>query len=118
MKRLILIISVIVGMTIASNAQSTTSTKNEKSKTEVSTTKKAETTNIKGNFVDKNNDGVCDNHQMKGKNKDCQNFVDANNDGICDNHKAKGNCCGKGHSNNNGKHRHVKGHCCDKKNNN
>lgn len=118
MKRVILITGVIIGMTFAANAQSTTTAKNEKAKAEVSTTKKTETTNVRGNFVDKDKDGVCDNYQMRGKNKDCPNFVDANNDGICDNYKAKGNCCGKGHAHNNARHRHGRGHCCGNANNN
>lgn len=116
MKKLFLIIAIFIGISVAANAQSTTSVKSEKVKSEALTTKKAETTNVRGNFVDKDNDGVCDNYQMRGKNKDCPNFVDANNDGICDNYKAKGNCCGnggcKGHNHNHGRHHHGKGHCC------
>lgn len=34
------------------------------------------------NYIDANNDGVCDNAK-----KDCtRNFVDADNDGVCDNY--------------------------------
>lgn len=122
MKRVVLIIIVICGITIAGNAQSSTATKSEKAKTENAISKKVENTNVRGNFVDKDKDGVCDNYKMRGKNKDCPNYVDANNDGICDNYKAKGNCCGncdgKGHHHNNGKHRHGKGHCCENSKNN
>jgi len=57
-------------------------------------------TNPKGSkFVDKNNDGICDNYQNPKTNVSCPNFVDKNNDGICDNFptNAKNNiCCGKG----------------------
>ena len=60
------------------------------------------------NFVDKDNDGVCDNRQNNRNNQvRGKNFVDKNNDGVCDNcrnnhgncncckTKAK-NCCGNG----------------------
>jgi hypothetical protein len=66
-------------------------------------------------FVDKNNDGVCDNagtgrYQGRGA-----NFIDNNNDGICDNRQngvGKGN---QGHGRNTGqgnRHRHGQGRCC------
>jgi hypothetical protein len=57
-------------------------------------------TNRKGsNFVDKNKDGICDNIQKIKSNANCPNFVDQNKDGICDNfqNNAKNKmCCGKG----------------------
>jgi hypothetical protein len=43
------------------------------------------------NFVDKNNDGICDNLVSGNQNDRGRNFVDANNDGICDNKEACGN---------------------------
>ncbi len=57
------------------------------------------------NFVDTNNDGVCDNHSTEqgngrrhGNGTQGANFVDANNDGVCDNHAAgQGN--GRRHGN-------------------
>jgi hypothetical protein len=42
-------------------------------------------TAVQGKFVDKNNDGVCDNHEMKGNANQCANFVDKDGNGICDN---------------------------------
>lgn len=42
------------------------------------------------NFVDKNNDGICDNREVSGQNTKGRNFVDKNNDGFCDN-QGKGN---------------------------
>ena len=68
------------------------------------------------NFVDKNNDGVCDNRGTNMRNNG-KSFVDKNNDGVCDNYgqrkfdqnrnrKHKGQ--GKGNGNGNGK-KHRKG---------
>ncbi len=37
------------------------------------------------NFIDKNNDGVCDNRGTNQGVKKGKNFIDKNNDGICDN---------------------------------
>jgi|WetSurMetagenome_2_1015567.scaffolds.fasta_scaffold600860_1 hypothetical protein len=48
------------------------------------------------NFIDKNKDGICDNVGYRGKNVKGRNFVDKNNDGICDSHgngnRGNGNC--------------------------
>jgi hypothetical protein len=66
------------------------------------------TKNFSGrNFIDKNNDGICDNRQGSNKTQTAKgrNFVDKNNDGICDNRQGKnsGKCCGKGYCHGNGK---------------
>ncbi len=57
--------------------------------------------NSRGNFVDDNNDGICDNYTGSGNG----NFVDNDNDGICDNY-ADGACpqngAGNGHHRGNG----------------
>lgn len=42
-------------------------------------------TTTMGNFVDANNNGICDNHEMKDKAGQCANFVDKDGNGICDN---------------------------------
>ena len=73
-----------------------------------------------GVFVDKDNDGVCDNHKYH---KEGENYTDENNDGICDyyseHHKdGKGKAYfhhghrnGKGHKHGNGHgYRHGRGH--------
>ena len=45
------------------------------------------------NFMDENDDGICDN---RGKgNSQGQNFIDEDEDGLCDN-RGQGNGCGKG----------------------
>ena len=52
---------------------------------------------VRGEYVDRNNDGVCDNYGVgKGANGQgsCAGYVDADGDGICDNYGA-GN--GRGH---------------------
>jgi hypothetical protein len=55
-----------------------------------------------GNFVEKDNNGVCDNFEARGKAGQGKNFIDKNGDGKCDNcqgnckDQGKGNCCGKG----------------------
>lgn len=45
---------------------------------------------VAGTFVDKNNDGVCDNFESRSGNGRGANFVDKNGDGICDNRADKG----------------------------
>ena len=60
-------------------------------------------------YIDKNNDGICDNQQNRKANANGRNYVDKNNDGICDNklNKVKSNnCCRQGW-----KHRRGNG-CC------
>lgn len=98
MKKLVLMsgmVLVIIFITVKSNAQATQSTDKAV---------KAQTTqagqNTSQNFVDKNGDGICDNHQARGQQANCSKFTDANGDGVCDNCKGngncgQGNCCGK-----------------------
>ncbi len=57
------------------------------------------------NFVDKNNDGVCDNRGSGRYQGRGPNFTDANNDGICD-HRQDGTGRGKGY-----RHRNGQGYC-------
>lgn len=69
-------------------------------------------------FVDNNNNGICDNHELKGSANKCANFADKDGNGICDNcpknsnngqnancrgnqygkncSQGQGNCCGRG----------------------
>jgi len=87
---------------LKTNAQQTTS----------STQNTTPVTVYKGvNYVAKNNDGVCDNKQVKAQPNKGVNFVDKNKDGVCDNKQNKGNgkCCGYGKGNGMGygyRHRH------------
>ncbi len=57
------------------------------------------------NYVDKDNNGVCDNLGTKAGNGRGANFVDKNGDGVCDNGANAGNKCrnGQGNKNGNGK---------------
>lgn len=45
---------------------------------------------IPGTFVDKNNDGVCDNRETRPVEGRRRNFIDADGDGICDNARPSG----------------------------
>lgn len=68
-------------------------------------TEKPKTAARGANFVDKNNDGVCDNRgsgRFQGRGP---NFVDANNDGICD-HRQDHTGRGQGY-----RHRNGQGNC-------
>lgn len=47
--------------------------------------KPATGTAVMGKFVDANNNGICDNHEMKANANQCANFVDKDGNGICDN---------------------------------
>jgi hypothetical protein len=55
-----------------------------------------------GKFVDKNNNGICDNFEAREKSGKCANFTDNDGDGKCDNCKKmtncakNSNCCGQG----------------------
>lgn len=63
-----------------------------------------------GNFVDKDNNGVCDNFESRLGNGRGANFIDKNGDGICDNRanigKKQGNYCRYGQGN---QHRYGQG---------
>ena len=56
-----------------------------------------------GTFIDKNNNGICDNFELRSDKGRGANFVDKNNDGICDNRvnvgKKNANTCRKGQGN-------------------
>ena len=73
----IIVLAILVGtITLSVNAQD--------NKTTTKNTVNSQT--FRGpNFVDKNNDGVCDNigKNIRGTGS---NFIDKNNDGICDNY--------------------------------
>ena len=53
----------------------------------------------RGNFVDANNDGVCDNYSEAGCQMQGANFVDADDDGVCDNYGQMQRGCGRGMGN-------------------
>jgi hypothetical protein len=73
MKKIFLTIA-LAGLFFAGNSNAQTiSEKNPAPKTQ------------QGNFVDTNNDGVCDNWQTRPEGGRKRNFVDADNDGVCDN---------------------------------
>ena len=65
--------------------------------------------NQNDNYVDSDNNGVCDNREESGKNcgnsicnQKNENYVDADNDGVCDNRNGNGKH--NGNRNGNGKH--------------
>jgi hypothetical protein len=117
MRKVIFLTAILLGLVFSSiNLSAQTQEKTDKAivKTEQQATN--------GTFVDKNKNGVCDNHESKivAKNKR-QNFTDKNNDGVCDNKgtnikrngNGNGNCVGAGNCNGNGfKHRHGNGNGC------
>ena len=103
MKKLIFLTVVLFAFTLISNnllAQT-------QEKIDKVTVKTEQTKVTPSQFVDKNNNGVCDNRETKMKTGKGVNFVDKNGDGICDNKgtnckrggKGNGNCCGKGNGN-------------------
>lgn len=110
--KLILATAIMVMFAIQSNAQNTTSANQP--------AQKQNTVNSASrNFVDKDNNGVCDNFESRSGKGHGANFVDKNGDGICDNRanvgKKSGNQCRNGQGNQymNGQG-HGKGHgnCC------
>ncbi len=106
MRTLVMTVGFVIISIIAFGQNNQQAKTNEKTKSEAKTiTKQAG-----GNFVDKNNDGICDNYKdgnrrgnglRNGKGKG-PNFVDKDNDGICDNYK-DGNRRGNGLRNGKGK---------------
>lgn len=111
MRKVIFLTAILLGFVFSSiNLSAQTQEKTDKAivKTEQQATN--------GTFVDKNKNGVCDNHESKmGTKGKCGNFTDKNKDGVCDNKaenckangKGKGNCLGAGNCNGNGfKHKH------------
>jgi len=124
MKKLVLLSTLILGITFFSAQIVAQTTQSPEKSVKAQTTQTNQ--NGPGNFVDKNGDGICDNHQARGSQANCANFVDANKDGICDNYKGKGNCgqgncCGKGMQKGNCKGMKQgncpgmqKGNCCGK----
>lgn len=105
MKKLFVLATLFLGITMMTNSV-LAQTKSNPGK---STTAQAQKS---GNVVDKNNDGICDHQQTKGKTGGCTKFVDKNSDGKCDNCVngtcSKGNCNGKSASTGNCG---VKGSC-------
>ncbi len=81
-------------------------------------------------FVDANNDGVCDNFANRPANGQGRNFVDKNNDGKCDNNPCnngknfrgqgrKGNgTCGNGNGFRHGRNQRGNGNCYRQNNQN
>lgn len=113
MRKVIFLTAILLGLVFSSiNLSAQTQEKTDKAivKTEQQATN--------GTFVDKNKNGVCDNHESKmGTKGKCGNFTDKNKDGVCDNKaenckangkaNGKGNCLGAGNCNGNGnKHKH------------
>lgn len=92
MKKLFVLATLFLGLTMMTSTLSAQTQATSGKSTSVQAQKS-------GNVVDKNNDGVCDHQQTKGKTGGCTKFVDKNNDGKCDNCVngtcSKGNCNAK-----------------------
>lgn len=97
MKKLTLITGMIIMMAFLAGTTNAQSTQSSDKSTKIQTEQSGQKT--PANFVDKDGDGVCDNHQNKGKLGKCAKFVDGDGDGVCDNCTGNGNCCGKGMQN-------------------
>lgn len=122
MKKLVLLSVLISGIVLIAGQTMAQTTQSPEKSTKAQTTQTNQ--NVPRNFVDKNGDGICDNHQARGTQSNCANFVDTNKDGVCDNYKGKGNCgqgncCGKGMQKDNCKGMRKsncpgmqKGNCC------
>jgi hypothetical protein len=111
-KKLILAAAITMSFAIQLHAQS--------ANTATQTAKKPNAVNtVSANFVDANNNGVCDNFESRQGKGRGGNFVDANNDGICDNRANVGkksgnnyrNGQGNQYRNGNGQGRRC-GNCC------
>ena len=101
---------IIMFIASAISAQNTASSKG---------TKTPSSTNAanRGQFVDINNNRICDNFEARGQSGRGANFVDKNGDGVCDNRGTVGKGNGRGNGCRQGyQHRHGqgkgKGNCC------
>jgi hypothetical protein len=110
--KLILATAIMMIFAIQSNAQNTNSA-NQPAK------KQNTVSSASGNFIDKDNNGVCDNFESRSGKGYGANFVDKNGDGICDNRanvgKKSGNNCrnGQGYQNRHGQGQgHGQGRGC------
>ena len=106
LSKIVLTAAIMVFFAINVNAQTneTASQAAEKQKAASSTS---------GNFVDKDNNGVCDNFGTRAGNGRGANFVDKNNDGVCDNRANVGNKSGNQCKNGQGKqYRNGQGNQC------
>jgi len=101
--KLILATATLMIFALQSNAQNANSANQQAQKQKA-------VNSASGNFVDKDNNGVCDNFESRSGGGRGPNFVDKNNDGICDNRanvdKKSGNTCRHGQGN---RHRHGQG---------
>jgi hypothetical protein len=109
-EKLFLATAILIIFTLQAQAQTS------KSSATTSDVQKTEAT-TPGNFIDKDNNGICDNFESRsGKGRGAK-FVDKNDDGICDNRaavgKKQGNSCRNGQGN---QYRHGQGrrggNCC------
>jgi len=95
-------ILMIFGLQVQSQNNTTTAKQQDQQKTTVNSTR--------GTFVDKNNNGICDNFESRSAKGQGANFVDKDGDGICDNRANAGtksaNTCAKGQGN---QYRHGQG---------
>lgn len=85
-----LIMTIAVGMifTLQSNAQNSNSANQPAQKQKA-------VNSASFNFVDKDNNGVCDNFEARSGKGHGRNYVDKNGDGICDNRANIGKKSGK-----------------------
>ena len=80
--------AIIMVLTLSIQAQNTTVPKVTKDNTNI-------VNDINpGTFVDKNNNGKCDNNEAKAATGRGRNFTDKNGDGLCDNKENAGKSCG------------------------
>lgn len=104
--KLFLATAIMMIFTVQANAQSNaTANQSSQKQTAINSTGR--------NYVDKDNNGVCDNLGTRSGNGRGANFVDKNGDGICDNRanvgNKSGNKCRNGQGN---QYRHGQGRGC------
>lgn len=110
-----LLLAAAIMTLIALTGQSQTNTVQTKQQDQKQTSANPAT----GTFVDKNNNGVCDNYESRSGTGHGANFVDKNGDGTCDNRANAGNKPGNKCRNRQGnQYRHGQGqgggcgNCC------
>ena len=101
--------AVLTFMTVRGFSQSASSSADQK--------KDSSSVSVQGKFIDKNNNGICDNFESRKVNPRGANFVDKDGDGVCDHRQNVAPGAGKGNQNCRGKgygyhHGQGKGNCC------
>ena len=106
LSKIMLAVAIMLLLAVSANAQNNSSTNQTADKQIVANS-------TARNFVDTDNNGVCDNLGTRSGKGQCGDFIDKNKDGVCDNRVNVGNRSGNNGKNGQGnQYRNGKGNQC------